>query len=350
MVLNNSAYLKYIQDSDNIEKIDPVTAYLKNIDLMQIPPLGSPPNLIPKEPSEIEKEENRKMREKHKYGGGGESPHLGGFTAYDGHGISPSVWRDILEYIGVKTLVDVGCGRGISTSWFYTQGVEVQCLEGSSSAIEQSILKELVLKDKEEKGETHFKVNPDNIVIQHDFSLGPWWPEKTVDAVWCVEVVEHIPRNFHHNLMTVFKKAAFVFLTYSRWGGWHHTEVHKQEWWISRLQSFGFVYSNELTERMRQKAKKENQSDDPYNAQHIWMNLLVFINPSVASLPEHGHLLAEPGCFQGNDIPNKYCHEATPGSPETYAKLPDNYHHILFKEAKQELWENYLSDIKDSSR
>merc|ERR1712071_672353 len=35
-----------------------------------------------------------------------------------------------------------------------------------------------------------------------------------------------------------------------------------------------------------------------YNAQHIWTQMQVFINPVVASLPEHQHLFAEGGCFE----------------------------------------------------
>ena len=34
------------------------------------------------------------------------------------------------------------------------------------------------------------------LMVEHDFSRGPWWPEDTVDAVWCVEVLENVGRNF----------------------------------------------------------------------------------------------------------------------------------------------------------
>lgn len=109
-----------------------------------------------------------------RYGGVGDKPHLGGFTDLDHHGVSPKAWKWMVEYVGVQSIMDVGCGRGISTSWFYFHGLDVICAEGSHDAIENTVL-------------------PDpSIIVEHDFSRGPWWPEKTYDAVWCVEFMEHV--------------------------------------------------------------------------------------------------------------------------------------------------------------
>jgi SAM-dependent methyltransferase len=78
--------------------------------------------------------------------------------------------------VGVHSVLDVGCGRGISTSWFYFHGVDVQCVEGSHDAIQNTVM-------------------PDpSRIVEHDFSRGPWWPEKTYDAVWCVEFLEHVSK------------------------------------------------------------------------------------------------------------------------------------------------------------
>jgi hypothetical protein len=108
------------------------------------------------------------------YGGKGDKPHLGGFTDMDHHGVSPKAWSWMVKNVGVKSVIDVGCGRGISTSWFYFHGLDVLCAEGSHDAIENTML-------------------PDpSLIVEHDFSQGPWWPEKTYDAVWCVEFLEHV--------------------------------------------------------------------------------------------------------------------------------------------------------------
>ena len=76
-----------------------------------------------------------------------------------------------MEWFGVKSILDVGCGRGISTSWFYLQGVEAQCVEGSSDAKNRNILVKLASDDG---------LPVDEKFVQHDFSQGPWWPESTV--------------------------------------------------------------------------------------------------------------------------------------------------------------------------
>ena len=86
----------------------------------------------------------------------------------------------------------------------------VQCAEGSHDAVMQSIVP-----------------NVNEHVVEHDFSRGPWWPDRTVDAAWAVEFTEHVGRNYQPNYITAFRKAALIFVTHSNWGGWHHVEVHK---------------------------------------------------------------------------------------------------------------------------
>ena len=142
------------------------------------------------------------------YGGKGDKAHLGGFTAFDEAGVSLSVWKHMVTHLGIKSLLDLGCGRGVSTSWFVVHGLEyVVCAEGSHDAITQN----LIPKIKPIPNRTQVEI------VEHDFSRGPWWPSRTVvsliyflrlhmhpllagrqlilsyiiydqDAVWCVEV------------------------------------------------------------------------------------------------------------------------------------------------------------------
>ena len=152
------------------------------------------------------------------YGGKGDKVHLGGFTDIDLHGVSPAAWKYMITFFGVKSLMDVGCGRGISTAWFYLHGVDALCLEGSHDGVLQTILP-----------------HPETQIIEHDFSRGPWWPEKTYDAVWCVEFLEHVGRNYHKNYFPAFRKSALIFASHSIWGGWHHVEVHDDQWYVCLL-------------------------------------------------------------------------------------------------------------------
>lgn len=137
------------------------------------------------------------------YGGQGDKKHLGGFTVYDGQGVSPAVWKHMITEYGVKSLVDVGCGKGVSTLWFHLHGVDTLCVEGSHDAVQQTLLPE-----------------PEKHVVEHDFSRGPYWPAKTYDAVWSVEFLEHVGRNFHYNYVQIFRKSALIFVSHSQWGGW----------------------------------------------------------------------------------------------------------------------------------
>ena len=110
------------------------------------------------------------------YGGKGDKPHLGGFTSFDPNGVSPTLWKHMVLKLGIKSILDVGCGRGISTSWFVLHGLEyVACVEGSHDAMEQSLIPKIPGGRVPEGTEVE--------MTEHDFSRGPWWPRRTVDAV-----------------------------------------------------------------------------------------------------------------------------------------------------------------------
>lgn len=293
----------------------------------QVHPLGIPPGEAKALPS-IRVEESTVKRGI--YGGKGDKIHLGGFTAYDGDGVSPSVWKHMVSQYGVKSLIDVGCGKGVSTLWFQTHGVDVLCVEGSHDAVRQSLLP-----------------HPETQVVEHDYSRGPYWPGKTYDAVWSVEFLEHVGRNYQYNYIQTFRKSALIFASHSQWGGWHHTEVHDDEWWINKFESFGFKYSQRLTEQIRKIALRESSAKKVYgpdgkpsNAQHIWLNMQVFVNPVVASLPQHAHLFAEHGCYggrgDGGSILHKECGEGRGGEKES--KLPASYYPLIMTPEQDEAW------------
>jgi len=168
----------------------------------QINPLSIPQGQAPNLPS-IRLEEDTVKRKN--YGGTGDKQHLGGFAKFDNGGISPAVFKRMIDTYGVKSFLDIGCGRGISTSWFHFHGVEVKCAEGSHDAVTKTLLPD-----------------PENQLVEHDFSRGPWWPEKTYDAAWSVEFLEHVNSQFMYNYITAFRKAALIFVTASSGMGWHH--------------------------------------------------------------------------------------------------------------------------------
>lgn len=280
------------------------------------------------------------------YGGEGDKAHLGGFTAFDPMGVSPSLWKHMIEKLGVRTLLDVGCGRGISTSWFVMHGLEyVVCAEGSHDAVEQSLLPKI----EDVPNGTQYEI------VEHDFSRGPWWPSRTVDAVWCVEFTEHVGRNFQPNYLTAWRKAGLIFMTHSLWGGWHHVEVHDGTWWIDRMEAMGFRYADRLTKEMRDKARQDrgNMEYVPEGmsatnvGQHIWGTLLVFINPLVTARYEHAHLFAEHGCNSA-----KHGREQECGKPDSdpdvvnLTPLPDSFKPLKLTKEMDDQWINLIKDLK----
>jgi len=255
----------------------------------KINPLAIPPGKAPNLPSPRLKEDTVSRGG---YGGKGDAEHLGGFAEIDPGGISPGLFKHMIEVLGVHSVLDIGCGRGFSTSWFAFHGCDVICAEGSHDAIERSVLP-----------------NPEKQVVEHDFSRGPWWPEKTYDAAWSVEFLEHVGTEFHFNYVTAFRKAALIFVTASTGNGWHHVEVHKRPWWIRKYESYGFKYSEELTNEAKDIAKVNKKTyRGPHNVYldgfYVRVTLMVFVNPVVAALPEHAHLFPELGCYGGKDKEN----------------------------------------------
>jgi Methyltransferase domain len=294
-------------------------------------PLGIPPGQAENLPSirVAEKQESADSKRKI-YGGKGDKKHLGGFTELDLNGVSPTLWKYMITNLGVHSFMDVGCGRGTSTSWFYLHGCDVLCAEGSHDAVENSMLPDVA-----------------NQVVEHDFSRGPWWPAKTYDAVWSVEFLEHVGVQYHFNYITAFRKAALIFVTSSRWGGWHHVEVHLDDWWIQKYESYGFRYDAKLTEKVRAIASEEQNNDvlapngAKYNPQHIWLSMKVFINPAVASLPEHAHLFPEHGCYGGRNsthVINRVCGTGNDEQKDVETPLPKELWPIELKPEMDDAW------------
>ena len=109
-----------------------------------------------------------KSIKRHIYGGSRDPVHVGGFTSSDIQTQSTNVWNMLLGSLAVRSVIDVGCGRGFSASYFHSFGAKVLCIEGSSDAIAQSFLS----RDQ---------------IVEHDYTLGPYWPEETYDACYSTE-------------------------------------------------------------------------------------------------------------------------------------------------------------------
>lgn len=163
--------------------------------------------------------------------------HLGGYVAGgDLETWNPELWDWIINKLEIKSVIDIGCGEGHSTKYFQEKGCNVLGVEGSRLAIKNSPVKDLL--------------------IRHDFTKGPFYPDNEYDLVWSCEFVEHVDEKYLHNFLETFKASKYVFMTYALpgQGGYHHVNCQPEEYWIKKLSEISFEFDKELTQKARRKS------------------------------------------------------------------------------------------------
>jgi hypothetical protein len=118
------------------------------------------------------------------------------------------------------------------------------------------------------------------------------------------------------------------------------------------MEMYGFQYAGNLTQQVRDIAKDEQRQNipsmvegKPYNPQHIYSTMMVFINPAVASLKKHAHLMAEPGCFklrQKGIIYNRKCGEGVGSEGESI--MPPEFEPIVLTPEMDTAWETLVKE------
>jgi len=141
-------------------------------------------------------------------------------------------------------------------------------------------------------------------------------------------------------------------------------EVHDDDWWRLRWEAAGFIYSESLTKSVRSIAMKDQNRKDLtldmkeghlyFVGQHIYLNMQVFINPMVASLPEHAHLFAEHGCFGGKDpVTKKQIHvDCTDQNAkgEILTPLPESFKPLVLNDDMDKAWFDLIKNFKTNGR
>jgi hypothetical protein len=85
----------------------------------------------------------------------------------------------------------------------------------------------------------------------------------------------------------------------------------------------------------------------PFEPQHIYTSLKVFVNPAVAALPQHQHLFPDHGCFYNYSTGafrtvRRPC--GGPGSSEAHleTKLPDSYEPLSVTPEMHQKWNDFI--------
>ena len=138
-----------------------------------------------------------------------------------GHG--GHCWKDygtlrlMKEELGIRSMVDVGCGIGSQVRLAQSMGMDAVGIDGDPD------------------------VRPDHVV---DFTRGTLEPSRDFDLGWSVEFLEHVPERFSENYMKVFERCSYVVCTASHMQslyGWHYN-IKPMDWYIGLFREWGFDY------------------------------------------------------------------------------------------------------------
>lgn len=155
--------------------------------------------------------------------------HLGGFViGGDPATYYPDLWKWLVHNLGVRSVVDVGCGEGHALKTFRTLGCSVLGVDGVKQA------------------------DPD--IVVHDYTLGPFTNGWTFDLAWSCEFVEHVEEQYVPNFLATFKRAKIVLMTHAEPGqaGYHHVNCRSSDYWQGAMAAAGFRLDIQLSDQTRQ--------------------------------------------------------------------------------------------------
>lgn len=151
---------------------------------------------------------------------------------------SPEVWRFAVERLGVRSVLDVGCGEGHAAGYFRELGCRVQGVDGSVQARRDSVIRE-----------RH---------VLHDYTQGLYLPGDDFDLVWSCEFVEHVEERYLENFLATFACGErYLMMTFASPGvhGYHHVNCQPAEYWIEKVGALGFAWDEALTVESRALAR-----------------------------------------------------------------------------------------------
>lgn len=218
--------------------------------------------------------------------------HLGGYIdgpVGDEATFYPDLWRWFKEEVGIRSVLDVGCGSGVAVKYFGdTLGLKVRGVDGIAQ--------------------------PDRRIKRHDFTKGPFIPYEFFDLGYSTEFVEHVEGDYMVNYLASLRRCRMVALTFAIPGqqGYHHVHCQPEEFWLGALAAHGFLLDKELTTVGRAIAAKNTS---PYN--HFAQRGLIFCatqkcsNCNQLKTPdefwrrEKSWIALQPECKECNRLRNK---------------------------------------------
>lgn len=163
-------------------------------------------------------------------------PHVGG-NIYQGDPwtFAPSVWRYLIDRFCVRSVLDVGSGRGHAAHWLSKNGCSVVAIDAS---IENVLT-------------AHYPT------VHCDLLNGPL--TCPVDLVHCQEVAEHIPEAHLSSFISTLCNGEVIVMTHGEPGqpGHHHVNCQPADYWLKHLAASGYNYLPDDAEHIRRLAAND---------------------------------------------------------------------------------------------
>ena len=140
---------------------------------------------------------------------------------------------EILNEFHPKSILDIGCGTGVSLQYFLQKNIDAIGVENSRLAIRKSSVSEKIIRHN----------------LKKKFNLN-----KKFDLVWSFEVIEHIHPQFEPIfLKSLVSHSDRVIISAARPGQGGHGHFNEQlpEYWIKKFSDLQFHLNHKMTERLR---------------------------------------------------------------------------------------------------
>jgi len=165
----------------------------------------------------------------------------------------------ILELVGPRSILDVGCGTGQALMDFSQRGLDALGVEGSRRAIARAPCPELIRRHD----------------LRHPLHL-----QRCFDLVWCFEVAEHIhPRYVDVFVRNLVRHSPVIAMSAAPpgQGGEGHFNEQPQDYWESRFSDQGYALDEKWTAVMQ-------EVDEFYSR-----NMMVFrqVGPGTRAMEKH---------------------------------------------------------------
>lgn len=159
----------------------------------------------------------------------------------------PRLLDKTIELFAPKTVLDLGCGTGVSMDHMLERGISVVGVEASDLAISKARNSQLIVKHS----------------LNRELDLG-----RKFDLVWSYEVVEHIHPRYVRNLVRTFSNHGDLIVMSAAppgQGGEGHFNEQPPSYWIAKFAEVGYGFDEGSAEQLR-------ATGDPF-----CRNMLVFV-------------------------------------------------------------------------